>query len=157
MAINKNELNQYQKFVDKVTSDASKNTEKLVDRLEYVDRKNIHVSRILTAGIGLSGEVGEFNEIIKKALFQEKELDDQTVTHLKKELGDIMWYIAQACISLNSDIEEIIDTSKHYIITSVHPSPLSAHRGFFGSNPFSKTNKFLKSKGIKPINWILNK
>ena len=54
-------------------------------------------------------------------------------------------------------IEDIIDTSKHYIITSVHPSPLSAHRGFFGSNPFSKTNKFLKSKGIKPINWILNK
>ena len=108
MAINKNELNQYQKFVDKVTSDASKNTEKLVDRLEYVDRKNIHVSRILTAGIGLSGEVGEFNEIIKKALFQEKELDDQTVTHLKKELGDIMWYVAQACISLNTDIEEII-------------------------------------------------
>ena len=109
MAINKNELNQYQKFVDKVTSDASKNTEKLVDRLEYVDRKNIHVSRILTAGIGLSGEVGEFNEIIKKALFQEKKLDDQTVTHLKKELGDIMWYVAQACISLNSDIEEIIE------------------------------------------------
>ena len=109
MAIKKNELNQYQKFVDKVTSDASKNTEKLVDRLEYVDRKNIHVSRILTAGIGLSGEVGEFNEIIKKALFQEKELDDQTVTHLKKELGDIMWYVAQACISLNSDIEEIIE------------------------------------------------
>ena len=109
MAIKKNELNQYQKFVDRVTSDASKNTEKLVDRLEYVDRKNIHVSRILTAGIGLSGEVGEFNEIIKKALFQEKELDDQTVTHLKKELGDIMWYVAQACISLNSDIEEIIE------------------------------------------------
>ena len=109
MALNKNELNQYQKFVDKVTSDASKNTEMLVNRLEYVDRKNIHVSRILTAGIGLSGEVGEFNEIIKKALFQEKELDHQTVTHLKKELGDIMWYVAQACISLNSDIEEIIE------------------------------------------------
>jgi len=54
-------------------------------------------------------------------------------------------------------IEDVIDTSKHYIITSVHPSPLSAHRGFFGSNPFSKTNKFLKSKGIKHINWILNK
>ena len=54
-------------------------------------------------------------------------------------------------------MEDVIDTSKHFIITSVHPSPLSAHRGFFGSNPFSKTNKFLKSKGIKPINWILNK
>ena len=53
-------------------------------------------------------------------------------------------------------IEDVIDISKHHIITSVHPSPLSAHRGFFGSKPFSKTNKFLKSKNIKPINWKLN-
>ena len=50
-----------------------------------------------------------------------------------------------------------IDASKHCVLKAPHPSPLSAHRGFFGSNPFSKTNKFLKSKGIKPINWILNK
>ena len=53
-------------------------------------------------------------------------------------------------------IEDVIDTSKHYIIASVHPSPLSAHRGFFGSKPFSKTNKFLKSKKINPIDWKLN-
>ena len=109
MAINKNELNQYQKFVDKVTSDASKNTEKLVDRLEYVDRKNIHVSRILTAGIGLSGEVGEFNDIVKKCFFQGKEMDEDIVNHLKSELGDVMWYIAQGCIALGTNIEELID------------------------------------------------
>jgi len=54
-------------------------------------------------------------------------------------------------------IEDVIDKSRHYIISSVHPSPLSAHRGFFGSNPFSRTNKFLKSKDITPINWKLNK
>tara|TARA_X000000368_G_scaffold117148_1_gene91460 strand:+ start:1876 stop:2646 length:771 start_codon:yes stop_codon:yes gene_type:complete len=53
-------------------------------------------------------------------------------------------------------IQDVIDKSKHHIITSVHPSPLSAHRGFFGSNPFSKTNNFLKSKDIMPINWKLN-
>ncbi len=53
-------------------------------------------------------------------------------------------------------IQDVIDKSKHHIITSVHPSPLSAHRGFFGSNPFSKTNNFLKSKDIIPINWKLN-
>lgn len=52
--------------------------------------------------------------------------------------------------------QEIIDISKHHIISSVHPSPLSAHRGFFGSKPFSETNKFLKSKGISPIDWKLN-
>lgn len=51
------------------------------------------------------------------------------------------------------DKEKMIDTSKHYIIKSVHPSPLSANRGFFGSKPFSKTNNFLISQGIEPINW----
>ncbi len=51
------------------------------------------------------------------------------------------------------DKERMIDTSKHFIVKSVHPSPLSAHRGFFGSCPFSKTNQFLISQGIDPIDW----
>lgn len=49
--------------------------------------------------------------------------------------------------------EKIITNKSHYIIKSPHPSPLSAHRGFFGSKPFSKTNNFLKSVGEEPINW----
>ena len=53
-------------------------------------------------------------------------------------------------------LQDIIDVSKHYIISSVHPSPLSAHRGFFGSKPFSKANNFLKQKGVKPIDWKIN-
>ena len=48
---------------------------------------------------------------------------------------------------------KLIDTSKHHIITSVHPSPLSAYRGFFGSKPFTETNQYLESKGIRPIDW----
>lgn len=47
----------------------------------------------------------------------------------------------------------LIDTRKHFIIKSVHPSPLSAHRGFFGSRPFSLTNEYLTSKKIEPIQW----
>ena len=62
----------------------------------------------------------------------------------------ILWGKQANCIN------DIIDSSKHHIISSVHPSPLSAHRGFFGSKPFSKTNEFLKSKGISPIDWNLN-
>jgi len=50
---------------------------------------------------------------------------------------------------------KLIDENKHYIIKGVHPSPLSAHRGFFGSKPFSETNEYLVSKGIKPINWAV--
>lgn len=51
------------------------------------------------------------------------------------------------------DKASMIDISKHFIVKSVHPSPLSAHRGFFGSHPFSKANQFLMSKGIEPIDW----
>lgn len=49
-----------------------------------------------------------------------------------------------------------VDTQKHHVIKSVHPSPLSSYRGFFGSKPFSQTNNFLESKSIKPINWKLD-
>ena len=51
---------------------------------------------------------------------------------------------------------KLIDTSKHHIIKSVHPSPLSAYRGFFGSKPYSKTNDYLESKGKSPIQWVRN-
>ncbi|ANF96435.1 uracil-DNA glycosylase [Paenibacillus bovis] len=48
-----------------------------------------------------------------------------------------------------------IDRNKHLVITSPHPSPLSAHRGFFGSHPFSKANHFLESHGMQPIDWCI--
>ncbi|MFA8449988.1 MAG: uracil-DNA glycosylase [Bacteroidales bacterium] len=51
--------------------------------------------------------------------------------------------------------QKLIDNQKHHIITCVHPSPLSAHRGFFGSKPFSKTNNYFKEHGIQQINWEL--
>lgn len=50
---------------------------------------------------------------------------------------------------------KLIDKTRHFIIESAHPSPLSAYRGFFGSHPFSQTNEFLISKGINPIDWSL--
>jgi uracil-DNA glycosylase len=51
--------------------------------------------------------------------------------------------------------KELIDTTRHVIIESVHPSPLSAHRGFFGSKPFSRTNAALVEAGLEPIDWSL--
>ena len=50
-----------------------------------------------------------------------------------------------------------VDESKHLILKSVHPSPLSSYRGFFGSKPFSKANEYLKEKGIKEVDWSLSK
>lgn len=50
----------------------------------------------------------------------------------------------------------LIDTERHFIVESAHPSPLSCYNGFFGSKPFSKTNRFLESVGEEPIDWNLN-
>ena len=110
MAIEGDFLTDYQEFVDEVSSDATKNNDdSFFDALDIVDEQGVEPSRLLTAGIGLSGEVGEFNDIVKKCLFQGKELDDDVVNHLRSELGDIMWYVAQGCIALDTTIEEIID------------------------------------------------
>ena len=110
MAIEGDFLTDYQEFVDEVSSDATKNNDdSFFDALDIVDEQGVEPSRLLTAGIGLSGEVGEFNDIVKKCIFQGKELDDDVVNHLRSELGDIMWYVAQGCIALDTTIEEIID------------------------------------------------
>ena len=104
-----NLLEDYVNFVDEVTSDQSKYFGDMVEALQILQEQGVEASRLLTAGIGMSGEIGEFNEIIKKCLFQGKEMDGDKIKHLRSELGDIMWYIAQACLALNTNIEEIID------------------------------------------------
>ena len=104
-----NLLNDYQEFVDEVSSDATKNLDDFIDATEIVDEQGVETSRLLTACIGLSGEVGEFNDIVKKCIFQGKEMDEDTVTKLKSELGDVMWYVAQGCLALGIDIEDLID------------------------------------------------
>ena len=102
-------LNDYINFVDTVTSPATKEMVAFKDSLEIIEENGIQPSRLLTASVGLSGEVGEFNDIVKKIVFQGKEIDDDTKNHLKSELGDICWYMAQALIALDSSWEEIFD------------------------------------------------
>ena len=102
-------LNDYINFVDTVTSPATKEMVDFNDSIDIMEEKSINPSRLLTASIGLYEEVGEFNDIVKKLLFQGKEIDDDTKSHLKSELGDICWYMAQALIALDSSWEEIFD------------------------------------------------
>tara|TARA_B110000879_G_scaffold178413_1_gene233618 strand:+ start:106 stop:516 length:411 start_codon:yes stop_codon:yes gene_type:complete len=109
MKKNPSVLRDYINFVDTVTSDASKNPMDFSDALGIMIEKGIQPQRLITASIGLSGEVGEFNDIVKKLLFQGKEIDDDTKKHLKSELGDVCWYMAQALIALDSSWEEIFD------------------------------------------------
>ena len=93
-------LEQYVRFVDTVSSDPTKDTNNMIDCIGIMEEQGVNVSRLLTASIGLSGEVGEFNDIVKKVLFQGKEVDEDTIRHLRSELGDICWYMAQACMAL---------------------------------------------------------
>jgi len=103
------DLIKYQKFVEAVTSKESNQIDSFIVRLENLAQQNqTNPSLLLTAGIGLASEGGEFNEIVKKIMFQGKPLTDETVFHMKRELGDIIWYWINACRALNFDPNEVI-------------------------------------------------
>ena len=103
------DFNRYEEFVDAVTSDASKDFVSLADRLVELDREGANIERLLTAGVGICAEGGEFLEIVKKMVFQGKPWSDANREHLLIELGDVMWYVANACIALDVDFEEVIE------------------------------------------------
>ena len=105
------DFKRYEKFVDAVTSDESTDFLALSDRLVELDRKGANIERLLTAGVGINAEGGEFLEIIKKMIFQGKPWNDANKHHLVTELGDLMWYISQACIALEISMEDVIATN----------------------------------------------
>ena len=109
--MDKDFLLDYTRFVDEVTSDASRDAQALSDSLDVIDNFGVSPERVLTAAIGISAEGGEFAEIVKKCIFQGKPMDDEAQYHMKRELGDIMWYIAQACIALGISLEDVLDTN----------------------------------------------
>ncbi len=102
------DLNKYKEFVDAVTSDQSKNNEVFVDNWNELN-KDVDMPRLLTASCGLGAEAGEFTEIVKKCMFQGKPMTDENKYHMKRELGDVMWYVMQCLIALDTPIEEVID------------------------------------------------
>ena len=101
------DLNKYKDFVKAVTSTESNNTVALSRQLESLDNR-VNIALLLTGSIGLASEGGEFSEIVKKCVFQGKPLNDDTVFHMKRELGDIMWYWVNACRALELDPNEVI-------------------------------------------------
>lgn len=102
-------LHNYKKFVDGVTSPESKDTEILISRIREMEEQGVNVARLLTAGIGLASEGGEFDEIVKKMLFQGKPVNEENIFHLKREMGDIIWYWMQGCLALDMDPYEVIE------------------------------------------------
>lgn len=105
------DFDRYIEFVDAVTSDASKDFLALSERLVDLDAKGANIERLLTAGVGINAEGGEFLEIIKKMVFQGKPWNEDNREHLIIELGDIMWYVAQACNALGISMDEVVATN----------------------------------------------
>jgi NTP pyrophosphatase (non-canonical NTP hydrolase) len=116
------DLNKYKDFVEAVTSKESQDLTLFMNRLdrldanyeaygadgEYMHGPDINVPLLLCGAIGLGSETGEFQEIVKKMVFQGKPLTEETRFHMKRELGDIMWYWVNACRALDLDPNEVV-------------------------------------------------
>ena len=102
------DFKRYEEFVDAVTSDCSKDFVALADRMVELDREGANIERLTTAGVGLAAESGEFLEIVKKMVFQGKPWNNDNREHLIIELGDVMWYVAQACMALDVSFDDVI-------------------------------------------------
>ena len=100
----------YLNFVEGVTSNESLHYASLVSRMNNLELEDqCNVPQLLTAALGLTAESGEFTEVVKKIVFQGKPYNKDNIFHMKRELGDICWYIAQACMALNTSFDEIIE------------------------------------------------
>ena len=99
----------YIEFVYGVTSAPSQDSDVLQERISELVLGGADVSHLLTAALGLTAESGEFTEVVKKILLQGKPYNEENVFHMKRELGDICWYIAQACMALDTTFDEIIE------------------------------------------------
>ena len=102
----------YVAFVNSVTSEESRLKFPFDASLSKMENQNaVPPQRLITAALGLSAEAGEFGDLVKKCLFQGKDLNAEVKEHMVKELGDVMWYVAQGCMSLGVTIEDILNAN----------------------------------------------
>ena len=100
----------YLDFVHGVTSTESLDYAALLTRMNKLELEDdCNLSQLLTAALGLTAESGEFTEIVKKIILQGKPYNEDNVFHMKRELGDICWYLAQACMALDTTFDEVIE------------------------------------------------
>ena len=106
--MSKVDLNSYMDFVQEVTSSESNAFGAMNKRMEVLSDAGINPALLMTGAIGMASEGGEFAEIVKKCIFQGKPMDDETVFHCKRELGDIMWYWINSCRALGLDPNDVV-------------------------------------------------
>jgi NTP pyrophosphatase (non-canonical NTP hydrolase) len=125
------DLNKYKDFVEAVTSEASNDLTTFMNRCDELDGNDggpsINVPLLLTACLGLAAEGGEFIEVPKKMFFQGKPLTEAEVFHLKRELGDVMWYWINACRALNLDPNDVIDENVRKLESRYPGGTFDAH------------------------------
>ena len=114
-------INDYARFVDQCTSETSKDTSKMCDRIDYlrgnysmkggeVLEQEVDMARLMTALIGMMAESGEFAEVVKKKIFQaDSKFSNDEIFHMKRELGDVLWYWVQGCKALGFTPDEVMD------------------------------------------------
>jgi NTP pyrophosphatase (non-canonical NTP hydrolase) len=103
------DLNKYTDFVTQVTSTESNYPGAMIDKINDINNNTtVNPALLLTACLGMAAEAGEFTEIPKKIFFQGKPVNEENIFHMKRELGDIMWYWINACRALNLDPNDVI-------------------------------------------------
>ena len=102
-------MNNYIEFVKQTTSAPSLDYAVMAARLAELEVNDVNTTQLLTAALGLTAESGEFTEVVKKIVFQGKPYTEDNVFHMKRELGDICWYLAQACMALETTFDEVIE------------------------------------------------
>ena len=100
----------YVDFVREVTSNESVHYAALLTRMNNLELEDdCNIPPLITAAFGLTAEAGEFTEVVKKIILQGKPYNEDNVFHMKRELGDICWYLAQACMALDTSFDEIME------------------------------------------------
>ena len=119
----------YLDFVHDVTSAESLDYAALLTRMNKLELEDdCNLSQLLTAALGLTAESGEFTEIVKKIILQGKPYNEDNVFHMKRELGDICWYIAQACMALDTTFDEIIEMNVEKLKTRYPGGEFDVHK-----------------------------
>ena len=118
----------YLDFVAGVTSKPSSDLPTLLSRITDLDVEcDADVPRLLTAALGLTAESGEFTEVVKKMVLQGKPYNEDNIFHMKRELGDICWYLAQACMALDTTFDEIIEMNVEKLESSYPGGSFDVH------------------------------
>lgn len=123
------DTNKYIEFVRQTTSPASSDFSQLLARMTELEATaDADVPRLLTAALGMSAECGELVEIIKKILLQGKSYNEDNVIHMKKEAGDVLWYMSQLCIALDTTFEELMEINYQKLSARYPEGTFSVHK-----------------------------